>query len=130
MAGYRPGRYVLFPFGGGERIGTIERAETIGGADGYLVNGFGTKPGSWLVFAGDIFPIPDGAPILTEGQHVQVAVDAPHYAGRVGTVEEPQVRDRMFGYWLRLSRTGQPDQPAWVPAEALTVLAPESGEPR
>lgn len=130
MNSFQPGDRILFLLGAGEHIGTIERPDTIADAPAYLVNGPDAKPGPWLVFAEDVIPIPDGVPILAEGDRVQVAADAPTYAGRVGTVEEPATRNGMVGYWLLLHRDGQPLQPAWVPAEALTVLAMNGGEPR
>jgi hypothetical protein len=124
MTAFNRGDRVVFNLGHTDYTGTIERPATIGGAPGYYVNGPGAKPGPWLVFTEDIIPIPDGTTILTDGTRVQVAVGAPHYAGRVGIVESPEVRNGMFGYWLLLSA----DQwPAWVPAEVLTAL--DGGEP-
>lgn len=124
MSTFRHGAPVAFPLGRAHHIGTIERPESIGGASGYLVNGPDAKPGPWLVFAEDIIPIPDGAPVLTDGTRVQVAPDAPGYANRVGYVHEPAVRDGMFGYWLHLA---WPEETVWVPAQALAVLEPDGG---
>lgn len=125
MTTFNRGDRVVFNLGHTDYIGTIERPETIGGAPGYLVNGPGSKPGPWVVFTEDIIPIPDGTTILTDGTRVQVAADAPHYAGRVGIVESPGVRNGMFGYWLLLEPN---QQPAWVPAKALTAC--DGGESR
>ena len=58
-------------------------------------------------------------PAFNARDRVQVDPAAPHYAGRTGAVEEAAFCDDMFGYWLRLD---YPDEPAWVPAEALTAL--------
>lgn len=60
---------------------------------------------------------------FTPGDHVQVRPDAPHFAGRHGTIADSQARDGMPGHWLSLpGRYGEPHEHVWVPAAALVPL--------
>jgi hypothetical protein len=118
MTTFNPGDKVLFSLNHADRTGTIQR-EALRDEHGWIIDADDPRPGPWFAFSHEITAIPADAPIFTPADRVQVNTDAPHYAGRVGAVDGPAIRDDMFGYWLWLDR---PEEPAWIPAEALSVF--------
>lgn len=123
MPVFNPGDKVAFRLNRADHTGSIRHPEYDNPENGYLIDGDPPFPGPWLSFADGITPIPAGAPILTPDTRVQVAPDAPHYAGRTGYVEELKISDDMFGYWVRIAPSLEI---VWVPAAALAVH--EGGE--